>query len=185
MKREFLKELGLEDEAINKIMAENGKDIEGWKSKHADTEQKLTEAQGKVTQYESKVAELEKLSAGNADLKKQLDDLNAKIAADKAAAEKAAADKELTEKIIAAFGDKEFVNDYTKNALINEIKTELIKPENSGKGISEIFTTLTTDRKDIFANPNPFDMDGIGKKEIPSVSGVEAEFLKRNPGIKL
>ena len=29
MKREFLKELGIEDEVIDKIMDENGKDIEG------------------------------------------------------------------------------------------------------------------------------------------------------------
>lgn len=185
MKREFLKELGLDDEAIGKIMAENGKDIESWKTKLADTEQKLTEAQGKVTQYESKVSELEKLSAGNADLKKQLDDLNAKIAADKAAAEKAAADKELTDKIVAAFGDKKFVNDYTKNALITEIKTELIRPENAGKGISEIFTALTTDKEGIFANSNPPNMSGLGNIEMHNVTGVEAEFLKRNPGIKL
>ena len=32
MKREFLKELGIEDEVIDKIMDENGKDIEGLKS---------------------------------------------------------------------------------------------------------------------------------------------------------
>lgn len=51
MKRDFLKELGLEDEAINRIMAENGKDIEGWKTKLTDTEQKLSEAQGKVMVY--------------------------------------------------------------------------------------------------------------------------------------
>lgn len=166
MKREFLKELGLEDEAINKIMAENGKDIESLKGKLSDTEQKLSEAQGKVTQYESKVTELEKLSAGNAELKKQLDDLNAKIAADKAAAEKANADKELTEKIVAAFGEKKFVNDYTKNALIDEIKTELVKPENSGKGISEIFTALTKDKDGVFANPNPADMHGMGNVDL-------------------
>lgn len=30
MKREFLKELELTDEAIDKIMTENGKDIEGF-----------------------------------------------------------------------------------------------------------------------------------------------------------
>lgn len=42
MKREFLKELGLEDETINKIMAEHGKDIESYKTRLADTEQKLT-----------------------------------------------------------------------------------------------------------------------------------------------
>ena len=32
MKREFLKELGLDAEVIDKIMAENGKDIEAHKA---------------------------------------------------------------------------------------------------------------------------------------------------------
>ena len=32
MKREFLKELGLSDEQVNSIMAENGKDIEKHKT---------------------------------------------------------------------------------------------------------------------------------------------------------
>jgi len=32
MKREFLKELGLEDEAIDKIMTENGKDVQGFQT---------------------------------------------------------------------------------------------------------------------------------------------------------
>ncbi len=36
MKREFLKSLELADEVIDKIMAENGKDIEGTKSKYVD-----------------------------------------------------------------------------------------------------------------------------------------------------
>ena len=170
MKREFLKELGLEDEAIGKIMAENGKDIEAFKSRLADTEQKLSESQEKVNQFEGKVADFEKLAAGNAELKKQLEDLNAKIAADREAAEKAQADKALTEKIIAAFGDKKFVNEYTKNALIDEIKYEMTKPENIGKGISEIFAALTTDKEGLFANPNPMDMSGMGRVEIADVN---------------
>ena len=33
MKREYLKELGLEDEIIDKVLAENGKDIEREKGK--------------------------------------------------------------------------------------------------------------------------------------------------------
>lgn len=36
MKTEFLKELGLEQEVIDKIMAENGKDVEATKGKYAD-----------------------------------------------------------------------------------------------------------------------------------------------------
>jgi hypothetical protein len=51
MKREFLKDLGLSDEQIDKIMAENGKDVEAQKTKTTTAEaerdglkQQLTEA---------------------------------------------------------------------------------------------------------------------------------------------
>lgn len=161
MKREFLKELGLEDETINKIMAEHGKDIESYKTRLTDTEQKLTGSQGQVIQYETKIAELEKLSAGNAELKRQLDTLNAQIAADREAAQKAQADKELTDKVIAAFGDRKFVNAYTRDAMVAEVKAEMGKAENTGKGIREIFEGLTKDKDGIFANPNPADMPGM------------------------
>ena len=161
MKREFLKELGLEDETINKIMAEHGKDIESYKTRLADTEQKLTGSQGQVIQYETKIAELEKLTAGNAELKRQLDTLNAQIAADREAAQKAQADKELTDKVIAAFGDRKFVNAYTRDAMVAEVKAALAKAENAGRGIGEIFAELTKDKDGIFANPNPADMPGM------------------------
>lgn len=161
MKREFLKELGFEDETINKIMAEHGKDIESYKTRLTDTEQKLTGSQGQVAQYETKIAELEKLSAGNAELKRQLDTLNVQIAADKEAAQKAQADKELTDKVIAAFGDRKFVNAYTRDAMVAEVKAALAKAENAGRGIGEIFAELTKDKDGIFANPNPADMPGM------------------------
>lgn len=161
MKREFLKELGLEDETINKIMAEHGKDIESYKTRLTDTEQKLTGSQGQVVQYETKIAELEKLTAGNAELKRQLDTLNAQIAADREAAQKAQADKELTDKVIAAFGDRKFVNAYTRDAMVAEVKAALAKAENAGRGIGEIFAELTKDKDGIFANPNPADMPGM------------------------
>ena len=161
MKREFLKELGLEDETINKIMAEHGKDIESYKTRLTDTEQKLTGSQGQVAQYETKIAELEKLSAGNAELKRQLDALNRQIAADREAAQKAQADKELTDKVIAAFGDRKFVNAYTRDAMVAEVKAALAKAENAGRGIGEIFAELTKDEDGIFANPNPADMPGM------------------------
>lgn len=161
MKREFLKELGLEDETINKIMAEHRKDIESYKTRLTDTEQKLTGSQGQVAQYETKIAELEKLSAGNAELKRQLDALNRQIAADREAAQKAQADKELTDKVIAAFGDRKFVNAYTRDAMVAEVKAALAKAENAGRGIDEIFAELTKDKDGIFANPNPADMPGM------------------------
>ena len=161
MKREFLKVLGLEDGAVDQIMAEHGKDVEGFKSQLTDSAQRLSEAQGYAAQYEAKVGELETLTAGNAELKRQLDALNAQIAADREAAQRARADKELTDKVLAAFGGRKFVNDYTRDAMVAEVKAALAKAENTGKGIGEIFAELTKDKDGIFANPNPDDMPGM------------------------
>ena len=48
MKTEFLKELGLEQETISKIMAENGKDIEAEKKK-------TQKAEGERDNYKSQL----------------------------------------------------------------------------------------------------------------------------------
>ncbi len=51
MKREFLAELGIAEDAIGKIMSENGKDIESAKAKYADYDTlktQLAEANGKI-----------------------------------------------------------------------------------------------------------------------------------------
>ncbi|MEG2686656.1 MAG: phage scaffolding protein, partial [Christensenellaceae bacterium] len=49
MKTEFLKELGLEKDVIDKIFAENGKDVEAFKTKAGTLE---TERDGLKTQLE-------------------------------------------------------------------------------------------------------------------------------------
>lgn len=56
MKREFLKELGLTDEQIDKIMAENGKDIENAKG---DLAEKETELETKTKEVESLQGQLD------------------------------------------------------------------------------------------------------------------------------
>ena len=90
--------------------------------------------------------------------------------------EKAKKDDEiLTNNIIEAFGDKKFINDYTKNAIINDIKAGLKDANNGGKSAKDLFEELTKDKSDIFANPNQVpDMAGMGdseetttKKDIP------------------
>ncbi len=57
MKTEFLKELGLEQETISKIMAENGKDIEAEKKK---TQKAEGERDNYKSQLETATEELEK-----------------------------------------------------------------------------------------------------------------------------
>lgn len=78
MKRSFLEELGLEKETVDKIIAENGSDIENAKAtaaKKFDTERetlqgRITELQGQVTQRDTDLSDIQKqLSAAkeNAD----------------------------------------------------------------------------------------------------------------------
>ena len=148
MNREFLKNAGVPDEAVDKVMAEYGKDLQAEKDK-------LKAVNAELETYKTKVADLEKVSEGGETLKRELADLKAKIAEDKRIAEEKAADEQLTANIRAAFpADKKFVNDYTEKAMIAEIKAELSKAENRGKGISDIFGALTKDKPGIFANPN-------------------------------
>ena len=52
------------------------------------------------------------------------------------------------------FGDKKFVNEYTKNAIISDIKTALKDSNNAGKSAKDLFEELTKDKEGIFDNPN-------------------------------
>jgi hypothetical protein len=55
MERKFLEDLGLEKDAIDKIMSENGKDIETEKAKVTAETDKLTKANETITQLQDTV----------------------------------------------------------------------------------------------------------------------------------
>ncbi len=85
MKRDFLKELGLEDEAIDKVMAENGKDIENAKAAKKDLEDKIEMLETQIKEKDSKIDELAKSSDDAESLKAKIQELqetNKKQAAD-------------------------------------------------------------------------------------------------------
>lgn len=76
MKREFLKSLGLEDEAIDKIMAENGSDIEKYKT---DAQTKEAELASVNQQLEAANAEIDSFKEMDVEaIKKAADDYKAK-----------------------------------------------------------------------------------------------------------
>ena len=63
MQRKFLEDLGLEKEAIDKIMDENGKDINKTKSDYEDIKEQLTKAQETITERDTQLEELKKVDA--------------------------------------------------------------------------------------------------------------------------
>lgn len=61
MKRKFLEDLGLEDEVVNKIMAENGKDLTELKAKVDNLNEQIDVKETTIKQKNDKIAELEKV----------------------------------------------------------------------------------------------------------------------------
>ena len=183
MNREFLKQAGVADDAIDKIMAEYGRDIQAEKDKGAKAASDLAEAAKTIETYKTQVAELEKTVGDNTEVRKQLEDLQAQIAEEKRLADEKAADEQLTKTIKAAFpADRKFVNEYTEAAYISQIKAEMSKPENKGKGISELFEALTKDKADIFANPNRLaDMPGFNGTTIDTVDDAKVRRVMGLP----
>lgn len=177
MKREFLKGLELTEEQIDKIMAEYGKSIAKEQIKLEDLTKQLEVAKEDIKSYEEKVTNLESSADDSSKIKEELETLKKEIADKEAKAKAEEAEKILNNNILEVIGDKKFVNDYTKNSIINEIKTALNNTENIGKSINDLFESIVKDKNDIFVNENQIsDMSGMGdvetntnNKEIPLV----------------
>ncbi len=88
MKRKFLEDLGIEKEAIEKIMAENGADIERAKGDTEALKTQLNETQEKLKGFEG---------VDVAELKGKITDLTNEIATNKADYEKKIADRDFND----------------------------------------------------------------------------------------
>lgn len=175
MKREFLKNLELEDETIDKIMSEYGKSISNEKAKVDDLTSKLEDSNTKIAEYETKITNLEKVSTDSAKVQEELEKLKTQIA-----------DRSLNDKIIEAIGDKKFVNDFTKNAIIDEVRKGLNDEANKGKSISDILTEYTDGKEGIFVeNESVSRATGMQNKgnSVPSDDGVMAILKAKHPEI--
>lgn len=181
MKTEFLKGLGIEDDAISKIMAENGKDIEKEKAKTVDLNGKLEQANAKISEYETKISELE-TAGGNAEkYKKDLEALQQKIQEEKAAAEKKAKEEaveaDFKNRFDSLVGENKWRDELTGNAVYAEFKKAAADEANKGKGDKEIFDMLTKD-KNYYESPNQLgNMGGIGNVSSSTITDDEARRI--------
>lgn len=152
-----------EEDVTKEIMKDYGTAISSEQSKARQVQLDLDNANNKIKTYETEIATLKDSAKDNNDWKTKFESLDQKVKTQEAEAKAKAEDETLTNNIVSAFGDKKFTSDYVKNGLIADIKSELKKSENAGKGIKEIFDTLTKDKNGIFENPNkPADMPGMG-----------------------
>jgi chromosome segregation ATPase len=102
MKTEFLKGLGLEQDAIDKIMAENGKDIESFRAQVETLKASETGLKGQLAQRDKDLTELKKNAGDSEDLKTKYDDLESTYKADKKAFEDRIRDTQISAAIKVA-----------------------------------------------------------------------------------
>ena len=183
MKTEELTALGLTDEQSKAVFALNGKDITAEQDKGKKLESKILSLQGDIDTYKDKLKNFDGVDVEN--LKGEIKTLQDGIAAREENDKKAETDRTLNENIITAFGDKQFTSDYVKNGLIADIKSHLSDNSNAGKGITEIFTTLTKDKEGIFANPNPpVEIGGMGNVDTGLTGDNQARAAMGLPPAK-
>lgn len=161
----------LTEEQVKGILAENGRIVETEKDKIIENNK--TE----IENYKNTITNLEEKIKGMPDsdevdrLKKEITSL--KEAEDKRIAEETAKkeDEVLTNSILTSIGDKKFTSDYVKRGILEDVKAELKKQENVGKGVDKIVEELTKDKEGIFVNPNqvpdipPMGADGTEKSK--------------------
>ena len=189
--KEFLENLEIGEEKIKlskddikNIMAESGKVVETEKTKVEDNYKKdIDEYKSTIDDLKSQIEKSPK-SEELENLKNTIADMEAKEQK-RIADEKARKDDEiLTKNIVEAFGDKKFINEYTKNAIINDIKNGLRDEKNGGKSAKDLFEEYTKDKSDIFANPNSMpDMAGMGNDDGVS-NNLNVGEIKLNPMFK-
>lgn len=106
MKRDFLEGLGLEKEVIDKIMAENGADLEREKAKTTAAKADLADMQGKLANVTAELDTLKKNNGNVAAVQKKLDELQAKYDSDTASLQAKITDREYSDAIANAISKK-------------------------------------------------------------------------------
>lgn len=106
MKREFLEGLGLEKEAIDKIMAENGADLEREKAKTTTAKADLADAQAKLNTANTELETLKKANGDIAAVQQQLTELQTKYDKDTGDLKGQLADRDYSDGITAFIAEK-------------------------------------------------------------------------------
>lgn len=161
----------LSKEEIKSIIAKHGEYIK------TETEKVEKQYKDEINEYKSTIDDL-KEQIKNAPKSDELESLKGKIAdyeqkeADRIAKQKAKEEDDiLTKNIVEVIGDKKFVNDYTKNSIINEVKTALKDNANLGKSAKDLFEQITNGKDGIFANPNQvIDMPSVDENVETTIS---------------
>lgn len=168
MKREDIKKFfpDATEEQLKGLLDINTADIGKAKGEFEAVKTDLEKANGTLREYETTIADMKKSAEGNEDFKKKFEELEQRIADEKAEAEKKAKaeaeEAEYSNRFKTVVGEQKWRDELTEKAVYAEFKTALQDEANKGKGDKDILETLTKDRN-YWENPNqPANMAGMG-----------------------
>lgn len=168
MKREDIKKFfpDATEEQLKGLLDINTADIGRAKGELETVKADLEKANGTLKEYETTIADLKKSAEGNEDFKKKFEELEQRIADEKAEAEKKAKaeaeEAEYSNRFKTVVGEQKWRDELTEKAVYAEFKTALQDEANKGKGDKDILAALTQDRN-YWENPNqPANMAGMG-----------------------
>lgn len=170
--REFLRGLELDEETIDSIMGRYG--------------QLVSKDKEELQTLKSEVEDLRKNSEGAKELQTKYDELSKQIAEAEAQKQAQERDSILEKNINDVIGNKQFVNDFTKNAIVNQLKDALNDNANVGKSAKDLFTEITQGQTGIFANSNQIvDMPEISDDVENVVTKEQFDKMSYNDRVEL
>ncbi len=159
MKREDIKKFfpDATEEQLKGLLDINTADIGKAKGELETVKADLEKANGTLKEYETTIADLKKSAEGNEDFKKKFEDLEQRIADEKAEAEKKAKaeaeEAEYSDRFKTVVGEQKWRDELTEKAVYAEFKTALQDEANKGKGDKDILAALTQDKEYFAKDP--------------------------------
>jgi hypothetical protein len=161
MKREQLKELGIADDLIDKVMDLNGKDIEPLKTKAESLQGELTKANNALTDVNTKLKAFDGVDVEG--MKTTIAQLNDKYNSDVTTLKLDFAIKEAVKEL----------KPHKVEAVMPFLDKSLVKLDTDGKvlGLTEQLTKIKTDNAFLFATEEPAKLGADGKPIVVNTGG--------------
>lgn len=159
MKREDIKKIfpDATEEQLKGLLDINTADIGKAKGELEAVKADLEKTNGTLKEYETTIADMKKSAEGNEDFKKKFEELEQRIADEKAEAEKKAKaeaeEAEYSNRFKTVVGEQKWRDALTEKAVYAEFKTALQDEANKGKGDKDILVALTQDKEYFAKDP--------------------------------
>lgn len=177
MKRKFLEDLGLETDAIEKIMAEAGKDVTSLKARVDDLTEQINVKDTTISEKNNKITELEKVDVeaiknaeyerGKTEGSKEIEVFKKQNALDKALSKYKAKDTSILSKML----DMEKVKYNDKFEIVEGLEDQLNSIKQSHDYLFDNDKPLPT-----FTGANPNNNPNFNNKELSLGEALKEKF---------